>query len=56
MIRTCIDNCYNRTIERYKTNNKNYSQEELEKYKDRKKAIYTWYKATNEFIEKIDKI
>lgn len=56
MIRTCIDNCYNRTIERYKTNNKNYSQEELEKYKDRKKAIYTWYKSTNEFIEKIDKI
>ncbi|MBQ3298459.1 MAG: hypothetical protein IJG97_06690 [Bacilli bacterium] len=56
IIRTCIDNCYNRTIERYKTNNKNYSQEELEKYKDRKKAIYTWYKSTNEFIEKIDKI
>ena len=21
-----IDNCYNRTIERYKTNNKNYTQ------------------------------
>ena len=56
MIRTCIDNCYNRTIERYKNTNNNYTQEELEKYKERKKAIYTWYKYTNDFLEKIDKI
>ena len=56
VIRTCIDNCYNRTIERYKTINKDYSDEELEKYKDRKKSIYTWYKYSNEFIEKISKL
>ena len=52
VIRTCIDNCYNRTIERYKNNNCN--QEELEKYKERKKAIYIWYKYTNVFLEKVD--
>ena len=56
IIRTCIDNCYNRTIERYKRTNKNYSEEELEKFKERKKAIFSWYKYSNEFLEKIDKI
>ena len=55
IIRTCIDTCYNRTIERYKTNHKAYTNEELEKYQTRKKAIYSWYKSSNEFIEKIDK-
>lgn len=56
VIRTCIDNCYNRTIERFKKNNKDYTQEELEAYKERKKAIYKWYKYTNEFLQKIDKL
>ena len=54
VIRTCIDNCYNRTIERYKTINKDFSKEELEKYKDRKKSIDRWYKYSNEFLEKIN--
>lgn len=56
IIRTCIDTCYNRTIERFKKNNPNYTEEELNKYSERKKAIYKWYKYSNEFIEKIDKL
>ena len=56
IIRTCIDTCYNRTINRFKNNNPNYTNEELEKYKERKKAIFKWYKYSNEFIEKIDKL
>jgi len=56
VIRTCIDNCYNRTIVRYKSINENYSNDELEKYMERKKAIYKWYKYSNDFLEKIDKI
>ena len=56
IIRTCIDNCYNRTIERFKNTNKDYSQDELEKYKEKKKAIYKWYKFTNEFIKNIDNL
>ena len=55
VIRTCIDNCYNRTIKRYKSNNKDYNEEELEKFKEKKKAIYKWYKYSNEFIKKVDK-
>lgn len=60
IIRTDIDTCYNRAISRWiYTHNKNnwsYTEEELNKYKDRKKAIYKWYKYTNEFIKKIDSI
>ena len=56
IIRTSIDTCYNRTINRFKDNNPNYTDEELEKYMERKKAIFKWYKFSNEFIEKIDKI
>ena len=53
IIRTCINTCYNRTISRFKENNPNYTDEELEKYMERKKAMFKWYKFSNEFIEKI---
>ena len=57
IIRTDIDTCYNRTISRWiKQHNNNYKQEELDKYKERKKSIYKWYKYSNEFISKIDKL
>lgn len=56
IMRTCIDTCYNRCIDRFKQSKENYTKEELNKYKEKKKSIYKWYKGTNEFIEKIDKI
>ena len=54
ILRTSIDTCYNRAIERYKLNNPNYTEEELNNYKERKKAIYEWYKQTNNFIDNIE--
>ena len=56
VIRTCIDTCYNRTIERYKKIKSNYTKEELDKYTEKKKSIFKWYKYSNKFLEKIDKI
>ncbi len=56
IMRTCIDTCYRRCIERFKNTKENYTEEELNKYKEKKKSIYKWYKGTNEFIEKIDKL
>ena len=56
ILRTAIDTCYHRTIERYKKNNPNYTEEELDNYIERKKAIFKWYKFSNSFIEKIDSI
>lgn len=55
VIRTCIDTCYERTIERFKKNNTDVNEDELDKYKEKKKAIYKWYKFTNDFLEKVDK-
>ena len=55
VLRTSINNCYNRCIERYLNNKPNATKEEIEKYKEKKKAIYKWYKYTNNFLEKIDK-
>ena len=54
IMRTSINKCYNRTIERYKKINPNYTKEELDKYKERKKSLYIWYKQTNIFINNIN--
>ena len=54
ILRTSIDECYNRCIERWTNNNLNHTKKDLKKYSDRKKAIYKWYKYTNEFIKKLD--
>ena len=54
VLRTCINTCYNRTIERYKKNNPQASEEEIRKFKEKKKSLFKWYKYSNEFLEKID--
>lgn len=56
IIRTDIDTCYNRAISRWIETNPVYTQDELNAYKNRKKGIFKWYKTTNEFINKIDKL
>lgn len=56
VLRTCIDKCYNRTISRFKSNNKDYNKEELEKFKEKKKAIYRWYKHLNLFLNEVNKM
>lgn len=54
IIRTCINTCYKRCIERYKEINPNCTDEELKAYSRRKLGIYKWYKASNELIERIN--
>lgn len=60
IIRTDIDTCYQRTIDRWikahQERNLSYTQEELDNFSKRKKGIYQWYKGSNEFIRKIDKL
>lgn len=56
ILRTSINTCYNRCIERFKRQNPNYTAEELNTYAERKKKIFIWYKFSNEFILKIDKL
>lgn len=60
IIRTCIDTCYKRTINRWIENHKerkwDYTEEEFNKYKEKKKSIYDWYIGSNEFIKKVDEM
>lgn len=60
IIRTDIDTCYKRTIERWIKNHKDkglkYTDEELETFSNRKKSIYKWYKYSNDFIKQIDEM
>lgn len=50
IIRTSIEECYKRVINRWKELNKNYTEEELEKYKNKKIGMFEWYKSLNDFI------
>lgn len=56
IMRTSIEKCYERCIERWKYRNDNYSEEDLIQFKNRKLGIFKWYKSLNQFIEKVDKL
>lgn len=54
IMRTPIDTCYERCVNRWKNNMKDYSEEELEKYKIKKKNMYSWYHSLNDFIKNVN--
>lgn len=56
ILRTCINTCYNRCIERYKNNKPDATFEEISEFANRKKAMYQWYHGENNFLDKIDKL
>lgn len=54
MLRTSADKCYAQCLKRYKSVKPDASEEEFVKYTERKKQIYVWRYALNEFIKKVD--
>lgn len=57
VMRTCVETCYERTLNRYKNIMKdNYNEEDFQKYANKKKGMFSWYKGLNKFLEKIEKI
>ena len=54
VMRTCINTCYDRCISRWISEHDNYSEEELNKYKERKKGVYTWYLGLNKLIDRVE--
>ena len=56
VMRTSVDTCYERCISRWMCSHNNYSLEELENYKNKKRGIYSWYKGLNQFINRVDKL
>ncbi len=55
VIRTCIDNCYKRCLDRYDLENKTATLENRGKFANKKLGMYEWYKSLNSFIEQVDK-
>lgn len=56
IIRTPIDTCYERCVNRWKNIMKNYSEDDLEKYKAKKKNMYSWYRYLNDFIKNVNEL
>jgi len=54
IMRTSIDTCYERCIERFKKKFPNATEEERDRYIEKKKAIYKWYESLNNFILRVD--
>lgn len=55
VMRTCINTCYERTLNRWKSNNK-YNEEEYQKFANKKKGMFSWYHSLNTFLENIEKM
>lgn len=55
VMRTSIETCYERTLNRWKNNNI-YNEEEYQKFVNKKIAMFSWYETLNEFIKIIDKL
>lgn len=55
VLRTCINNCYERCIKRYEEENKDSTFEEKVEYATRKKKMYEWYLSLNKFLDRLDK-
>lgn len=54
VMRTSIDTCYKRCIERFNHKFPNATAEESSQYIHKKKSIYNWYHSLNEFLKKLE--
>ena len=54
VIRTCVNTCYKRCIERFEKDG-NHTLDEISAYSEKKKNIYIWYNYLNKFLELLDK-
>lgn len=54
VMRTSIETCYERVLNRWKNITKHYNNEEFEKYAERKKGMFDWYDSLNSFLKKIE--
>lgn len=55
VMRTSIETCYERTLNRWNSKNE-FNEEEFNKFADKKKGMFKWYRGLNDFIEKIDEL
>ena len=56
-MRTSIETFYERVLNRWKNIMKNnYTEEEYQKYSEKKKGMFDWYNSLNRFLEEVDKL
>lgn len=53
VMRTSIETCYERVLNRWKNANQNYTEEEFQKYADKKLGMFKWYHSLNTFLKNI---
>ena len=56
ILRTSINKCYERCIQRFEEKNPNATEEEIREYSTRKKKMYEWYNYLNDFILKVEEL
>lgn len=56
VMRTCINTCYQRCLDRRRMEKPDESFDEYSSYAVKKKQMFNWYHSLNEFIYKLDKI
>ena len=55
VMRTSIETCYKRTLNRWKINN-DFDEEKYRKFATKKNGMFEWYKSLNRFIKEVDKL
>lgn len=55
VMRTSIETCYERTLNRWK-NNHEYNEDQYQKFANKKQGMFEWYKSLNHFLDKIEKL
>ena len=53
VMRTSIETCYERVLNRWKSANKNYTEKEYQKYVNKKLGMFHWYHSLNKFLKNI---
>ena len=56
VMRTSVNTCYDRCLERYKKKFPDYKEEDFINYKERKSHIFKWYLEMNEFLKRIEEV
>lgn len=55
VMRTSIEICYERTLNRWKSNNE-FDEEIYQKFVNKKIGMFNWYNSLNKFLEEVDKL
>lgn len=55
VMRTSIETCYERALNRWKSNNE-FDEEKYQKFVNKKIGMFNWYNSLNKFLEEVDKL